>query len=61
MLYRDFASQGYTVSRNTLFDNLGYLEDAFLVFLLPKRETSISKQAHNPKKLHVIGRGEGEP
>lgn len=56
-LHRDFASQGYTVSRNTLFDYLGYLEDALLVFLLPKRETSIRKQAHNPKKLHVIDTG----
>jgi len=56
-LHRDFASQGYTVSRNTLFDYLGYLEDAFLVFLLPKRETSIRKQAHNPKKLHVVDTG----
>jgi predicted AAA+ superfamily ATPase len=56
-LHRDFASQGHTVSRNTLFDYLGYLEDAFLVFLLPKRETSIRKQAHNPKKLHVIDTG----
>ncbi|MHB8893739.1 MAG: ATP-binding protein [Candidatus Geothermincolia bacterium] len=56
-LHRDFTSLGYTVSRNTLFDYLGYLEDAFLVFLLPKRETSIRKQAHNPKKLHVIDTG----
>lgn len=56
-LHRDFASQGYTVSKNTLFDYLGYLEDAFLVFLLPKREISVRKQAHNPKKLHVIDTG----
>jgi len=56
-LHRDFASQGYTVSRNTLFEYLGHLEDALLVFLLPKRETSIRKQAHNPKKLHVIDTG----
>ena len=32
-LHRDFASQGYTVSRNTLFDYLAYLEDAFLCLL----------------------------
>jgi len=56
-LHRDFASQGYTVSRNTLFEYLGHLEDALLVFLLPKRETSVRKQAHNPKKLHVIDTG----
>lgn len=56
-LHRDFTSLGYTVSKNTLFDYLSYLEDAFLVFLLPKRETSLRKQEHNPKKLHVIDTG----
>lgn len=56
-LHRDLASQGYQVSKNTLFEYLGYLEDAFLVFLLPIQEVSIRKQAHNPKKLHVIDTG----
>ncbi len=56
-LHRDLTSQGITVSKNTLFDYLGYLEDAFLVFLLPKREASLRKQEHNPKKLHVIDTG----
>lgn len=56
-LHRDLTSQGITVSKNTLFDYFGYLEDAFLIFLLPKRETSLRKQEHNPKKLHVIDTG----
>jgi uncharacterized protein len=56
-LHRDLTSQGYQVSKNTLFEYLGYLEDAFLVFLLPIQEASIRKQAHNPKKLHVIDTG----
>jgi predicted AAA+ superfamily ATPase len=56
-LHRDLTSQGITVSKNTLFDYLGYLEDAFLIFLLPKREASLRKQEHNPKKLHVIDTG----
>lgn len=56
-LHRDFKSLGFTVSKNTLFEYLGFLEDAFLVFLLPKLETSLRKQAHNPKKLHVIDPG----
>jgi len=56
-LHRDFTSLGFTVSKNTLFEYLGYLEDAFLVFLLPKQEASVRKQAHNPKKLHVIDPG----
>jgi predicted AAA+ superfamily ATPase len=56
-LHRDFTSMGFTVSKNTLFEYLGYLEDAFLIFLLPKQERSVRKQAHNPKKLHVIDPG----
>lgn len=56
-LHRDFTSLGLTASKNTLFEYLGYLEDALLVFLLPKQEASVRKQAHNPKKLHVIDPG----
>jgi len=56
-LHRDFRSLGFSVSKNTLFDYLSYLEDAFLAFLLPRQEQSLRKQAHNPKKLHVIDPG----
>lgn len=56
-LHRDFTSQGLAVSKNTLYDYLGYLEDSFLIFLLSRRESSLRKQAHNPKKLHVIDTG----
>ena len=56
-LHRDFASLGLTVSKNTLFDYLGFLEDSYLLFLIPKHERSLRKQAHNPKKLHVIDPG----
>lgn len=65
-LHRDFTSLGFRVSKNTLHEYLGYIEDSFLVFLLPKHERSLRKQAHNPKKLHVIDPGlvaafEGNP
>jgi predicted AAA+ superfamily ATPase len=56
-LYRDFGSMGFSVSKNTVFEYLSYLEDAFLVFFLPKQEQSLRKQAHNPRKLHVIDPG----
>ncbi|MEK6629256.1 MAG: ATP-binding protein, partial [Acidobacteriota bacterium] len=56
-LHRDFASLGLSASKNTLHEYLGYLEDSFLIFLLPKQERSLRKQAHNPKKLHVIDPG----
>ncbi len=56
-LHRDFRSQGFSASKNTLFEYLGYLEDAFLVFPIPRLAESLRKQAHNPKKLHVIDPG----
>ena len=56
-LHRDFRSLGFTVSKNTLFEYIEFLQDAFLIFLLPKQEVSLRKQAHNPKKLHVIDPG----
>jgi uncharacterized protein len=56
-LHRDFGSLGFSVSKNTVFEYLSYLEDAFLVFFLPKQEQSLRKQAHNPRKLHVIDPG----
>lgn len=56
-LHRDLGSLGFSVSKNTLHEYLGYLEDSFLLFLLPKHERSLRKQAHNPKKLHVIDPG----
>jgi hypothetical protein len=56
-LHRDFASLGFSVSKNTLHEYLGYLEDSDLLFLLPKQERSLRKQAHNPKKMHVIDPG----
>ncbi len=56
-LHRDFHSLGLSVSKNTLFEYLHYLEESFLLFLAPKHERSLRKQAHNPKKLHVIDPG----
>jgi uncharacterized protein len=56
-LHRDFKSMGLSVSKNTLHEYLGHLEDARLIFALPKQEESLRKQEHNPKKLHVIDPG----
>lgn len=65
-LHRDFSTLGLGVSKNTLFQYLGYLEDSFLVFFAPKHERSLRKQAHNPRKIHVADPGlvaafEGDP
>jgi predicted AAA+ superfamily ATPase len=56
-LHRDFQSQGFEISKNTVFEYATLLEDAGLIFLLPRHEESVRKQARNPKKLHVIDPG----
>jgi predicted AAA+ superfamily ATPase len=56
-LHRDFRSMGLLVSKNTLFEYMSMLEDSGLVFLLPRHEESLRKQAHNPKKTHVVDSG----
>lgn len=56
-LHRDFQSQGHEISKNTIFEYAMLLEDAGLIFLLPRHEKSLRKQARNPKKLHVIDPG----
>jgi predicted AAA+ superfamily ATPase len=56
-LHRDLQSLGLAVSKQTVIDYLAHLADSFLLFLLPKQERSLRKQAHNPKKLHVIDPG----
>jgi hypothetical protein len=56
-LHRDFKSLGLSASKNTLFEYVALLEDAGLIFLLPKHSASLRMQAHNPKKLHVVDPG----
>jgi hypothetical protein len=53
-LYQDFRSQGIGLSKDTLYNYLGYLEESFLVFPVPVAERSLRKQAANPKKLYAI-------
>jgi predicted AAA+ superfamily ATPase len=53
-LHRDLASQGVSASKNTLYEYLGHLEDAYLVFRIPRHEPSIRKREQNPKKVYLI-------
>lgn len=56
-LHRDLQSQGLAFSRQTLATYIELLQDAGLVFLMPIRSESVRKQAHNPRKLHVVDTG----
>ncbi|HIJ88037.1 MAG TPA: ATP-binding protein [Desulfuromonadales bacterium] len=53
-LYNDFRSQGVQLSRNTLFDYISYLEDAYALFLVPVNSSSQREVMRNPRKLYAI-------
>lgn len=56
-LYNDFRSQGILLSRNTLFDYISYLEDAYALFLVPVNSSSQREVMRNPRKLYAIDHG----
>lgn len=56
-VFNDLKSQGYPVSKNTLYDYLGYIEDAYLAFTVPLFSPSFRKQQVNPKKVYLIDPG----
>lgn len=56
-LYNDFRSQGMQLSRNTLFDYISYLEDAYALFLVPVNSSSAREVMRNPRKLYAIDHG----
>jgi len=55
--YKDIKSQGYKVGKDTLFQYLGYIEDAFLVFSVSLFSESQRKVQTNPKKIYAIDNG----
>lgn len=55
-VYKDFRSQGFELSKDTLYRYLHYLEESYIVFLLAVAERSIRKRAMNPKNhMELIG------
>lgn len=56
-LYNDFRSQGIELSKNTLYEYLEAMENAFIVFKIPKYDKSLRKQAQNPRKIYSIDTG----
>jgi len=52
--YADLRSRGLAVGKDTIYRYLRFVEDAYLIYLLPVAERSLRKQAAQPKKLHVV-------
>lgn len=56
-LFHDFRSQGFSVSKNTVYEYLRFLVDAGLVCTVPIFDRSLRKQEQNPKKLFLVDLG----
>ncbi|MCB0737382.1 MAG: ATP-binding protein, partial [Bacteroidetes bacterium] len=57
MLFNDLKSQGYALSKNTLYEFMGYLEDAFIFFNVQKHSNSEREKTMNPNKVYGIDTG----
>ncbi len=55
--YNNLKSQGFSVHRDTVTRYLDYMEDAFLMFLVPLYSESVRKTQANPKKCYAIDTG----
>lgn len=50
-LYNEFKSQGFKLSKDTIFNYLSHLEDAYAIFTLPIYRNSVKEEQRNPKKF----------
>jgi len=55
--YNSFKSQGRTVSKDSMYRFLGYIQDAFLLFTVEMHNPSQSVRAANPKKIYAVDPG----
>lgn len=51
--YQDLKSQGFSLSKNTLYQYLDYFSDCYLTFSVPLFSDSIRKQQSNPRKVYA--------
>lgn len=55
--HRELKSQGLSVGEETLYNLLGYLEDAFLVRLVSMHTASERQRMRNPRKAYPVDPG----
>lgn len=55
--YNDLKSQGFTVGKNTVYEYIAYLEEAFAIFSVQKWSRSVRKQQANPNKIYLLDVG----
>lgn len=56
-LYKDINSQGYKAAKDTLYNYLEYLQDAFLIYTVPIFTESLRVLETTPKKIYAVDNG----
>lgn len=56
-MYNDLKSQGHKIGKDTLYASLSHLEDAYLLFTMPRDHPSAAVQSANPRKAYPIDTG----
>ncbi len=56
-LYNDYKSMGFKVSKDTLFEYLSYLEEAYALFTVPIHRNSVRAEQRHPKKIYAVDNG----
>lgn len=56
-LFNDLKSQGYSVSKDALYEYVGYLQESFILFSVEKYSSSVRVRQQNPSKTYVIDTG----
>ncbi len=60
-VYNNLKSQGVSVSKNSLYEYIEYLHDAFIIFSTVKHSPSLKVQKQNPSKYYIIDTGLARP
>jgi len=56
-LYNEYKSRGYRLSKDTLYEYISYLQDAYTLFTTPIHRNSVKEEQRHPKKLYAIDNG----
>lgn len=56
-IYNDYKSQGFRISKDTVFDYFDYFDDAYAVFTVPILRNSVREEHRNPRKIYGIDNG----
>lgn len=56
-LYNELKGLGYSIGKNTLYEYITHIEDAYLVFQVPLYSDSPKKTLANPRKIYAVDTG----